>query len=1193
MPKRIYLMIICVMFVVLGTMGAQAADEDLWTITNPPDVLIVLDLSGSMDWPPQGDKATHYVQGTCDIDGPFYLSSGPGHERPCAYGDDPMNHDMYIPANQNCGTYTGGFYPVRDSTNAKACSRGSASNSRYGNTRPSYSDVTCSGPFYKTSRTGYETLCIRNYGNANPVWSSTSCGQPFYLSSAAGHDVRCKRIDIAKNAIFSILNDHNDDGLNQINDADVTSLGIRIGLMKFYNCLKGTETDYTRSNSCIKLAWPISGSAAVHDATPYANIFCNDSSCSPPNNDGTGEYGNIKTESPTGNPTYESVVRLQPKGGTPLQSSLKQAVRYLDTHKTTDPARECRLKSVIFITDGEDTLACSGDGSNSGPAQRRAPVHQAKELKDAGYDVWVIGFGGDMPQNLQNTLNWMAYYGGTRNKDAIQSGNTAAVTVSNSPCSSGTDPGPNYLSGYAFMATNPDELSNAIRSAITSILSGNYSFSAQAAVAAARVQEENFLYEASFEPRSSMGASKEPFWPGHLKKYSLNENTGALITPACWDAGAKLAAQSPSSRNMWTYKGSGMVSYSTATVSDADLNVSPLSTSNCGDRCKEIIGFYRGESTYNQEVVDGIIWKLGDLFHTNPVIVKTPSPFYYDPRQCGATAFASFRDSNLRTAADGKQLVLAGANDGQLHAFRAGASSSDCSTGGDEIWSFIPPNLLEKMGPIAHNSHADRSSLASHQLFVDGPLQVADVWLPGSDATGTVKQASEWKTIAVMALGGGGGNFLWSRCSSCYCPYDSTNPSAVRYSTDYSAGTPYYCGYYALDVTDSVTSSLPTLMWNLKPTTAQAAYLGEPWSKMQIGRAKIAGNERWVGFIGGGYGGSGNAGKGFFVVDLKDGTIIWSYTSANNALMDFPAPAAPAALDTDNDGFIDTVYMGDLGGNMWRFRLCPSDGVGCGGQSYDTSCSTTNWGASRLYAASAAERGASLGKNTSKQIFTQAVAAKDPAGYVWVYWGTGENNDPITRPEDTNDTKNRIYAVKENKTFSGTYTTSNLKNITSGVYCYSATTEGCTIADIQDGWYINLSTNALTTAGPGAHTITNPVGEKMISDPALFGGMLMFPTYLPQQGSDTACGQAGNSFVYKINYLTGSGMVDGGGRTDYLGVGVGSAVLVSYRPGYGAADIYATASGGAGTSTLTQQLGEAPSTSSMTNILYWKDRRLK
>lgn len=1216
MNKKMIL-IIAVLSILVFMGVSHAADEDLWTITNPPDVLIVLDLSGSMDWPPQDTAANYYVTtGTsCNSgsDGPYYMTSGTGHTRACLSTD----RILYV-SGATCNI-NGPFYIKSTPEHNRACTQasgwgGSASATSYGKTVPSYSDSSCGEPFYRTSGTGHTTECDNTFSNnVSPEWSPSDCAEPFYKTYHADHSVRCKKIDIAKYALFSILNDSNTDGLNKINAADVTSLGVRMGLMKFYDCGSSSASrPYTQSNACIKLAWPIT-SDAYTTTTPFASIYCNNSDCSAPATDGTNTCGTLESTSST-SPTHECVVGFDDNGGTPLQYALQQAKSYLDNHKANDPAAACRNKSVIFITDGADTLACNGSGSSTGQSQRRAPVFAAKSLKTAGYDVYVIGFGANMPIDLQNTLNWAAFYGGTRNPNVTQTGTTTAVSVGTNPCSNGTDPGPNYLAGYAFMATNPTELASAIRSAITSILTGTYSFSSQAAVAAARVQGENYLYEASFEPRNNTGANREPFWPGHLKKYRLNENTGALITPACWDAGAKLAAQG--SRNMWTYKGS-MTAYTTAAVFDADLNVSPLSTDNCGPRCQEIVGFYRGDAAYNIEENN---WKLGDLFHTNPIIVKTPSTFFYDPRQCGATSFAAFRDNNQRTISNGNQLILAGANDGQLHAFKAGTSSADCTTGGNEVWSFIPPNLLEKMGPIAHNSHADRATLAAHDSFVDGPLQVADAWVPSAAGIGTSKSTSDWKTLAVFGLGGGGGNFLWSSCSSCYCPYNPSYPSAVRYSPTYTATTPYYCGYYALDVTDSVTSSQPTLMWHLNPNADQALYLGEPWSKMQIGRVKIAGNEKWVGFIGGGYSGSAclsadggtsyacntpatySAGKGFYVVDLSNGNIIWKYTHAENGNMDFSAPASPAAIDADSDGFIDTVYMGDLGGNMWRFRLCPSDSSACGLATYPSSCTTGNWSGSRLYAASNVERGSGLATpvNTHKQIFTRAVVAKDSSGYVWVYWGTGENNDPTIKPTDTSDTKNRIYAVKENKTFTGTYTTSNLKDITSTVYCYSATTTGCTVADTENGWYINLSTNTLTIPGlpdadppVAAQTISNPVGEKMISDPALFGGMLQFPTYVPQQGAATACGQAGNAFVYRLDYLTGAGMASGSGRTDYVGVGIGSAILVSYRPGYGAADSYGTASGGAGTSTLTQQLGEAPSTSSMTNILYWKDRRLQ
>ena len=100
--------------------------------------------------------------------------------------------------------------------------------------------------------------------------------------------------------------------------------------------------------------------------------------------------------------------------------------------------------------------------------------------------------------------------------------------------------------------------------------------------------------------------------------------------------------------------------------------------------------------------------------------------------------------------------------------------------------------------------------------------------------------------------------------------------------------------------------------------------MGAPWSKTMIGRVMVGGTKRWVAFIGGGVYApdAADSGKGFFVIDLVDGSVLWSYTKADNADLDNPMPAPPAIVDTDNDGFIDTVYLGDLGSNMWRFKFC-------------------------------------------------------------------------------------------------------------------------------------------------------------------------------------------------------------------------------------------------------------------------------
>ena len=94
------------------------------------------------------------------------------------------------------------------------------------------------------------------------------------------------------------------------------------------------------------------------------------------------------------------------------------------------------------------------------------------------------------------------------------------------------------------------------------------------------------------------------------------------------------------------------------------------------------------------------------------------------------------------------------------------------------------------------------------------------------------QKRSDWKTLAIFGEGQGSGAYLWSSSSTCY--------STSAFSATYSATTPYYCGLYALDVTNTSATS-PTYMWHLMPTSAQAPYLGEAWSKAQVGRVKIGG----------------------------------------------------------------------------------------------------------------------------------------------------------------------------------------------------------------------------------------------------------------------------------------------------------------------------------------------------------------
>ncbi len=192
--------------------------------------------------------------------------------------------------------------------------------------------------------------------------------------------------------------------------------------------------------------------------------------------------------------------------------------------------------------------------------------------------------------------------------------------------------------------------------------------------------------------------------------------------------------------------------------------------------------------------------------------------------------------------------------------------------------------------------------------------------------------------------------------------------------------------------------------------------------------------------------------RGFFVVDLSNGNILWSFTKGSSdtqttsTQMTYVVPASPAIVDTDNDGFIDTAYVGDLGGNMWRLKFCT--------QADTSSCNTGNWSGGLLFQAS-----------SGRPIYYAATVARD-ASSLWVFWGTGDKENPLsTSGPDT------FFGVKDNDRTT-TYNISNLQDIS---------TEGTIYSGTSSGWYINLA---------GA-------GEKVLADPTVFGGIVLFTTYTP------------------------------------------------------------------------------------------------
>ena len=431
-----------------------------------------------------------------------------------------------------------------------------------------------------------------NPAGGTDMWGNSSCSGTFYSSSGAGHTTDCRRIQIAKRSLFSLLDDNND---NVINSSDEGSLKVRVGFMRYRD---GDDTAGSWSSGNSRVLCPI-GSA-------YSRIFCaNNTSCA-------STVTSCGTKGCQISGGTECIVGETANGGTPLAMSLYEAKVYLDAHKAADTYADCRQKFVILVTDGADTYACGGDGQeckNAADAAgysrrfkaRREVVAQVKALADAGYKVFVIGFGSSMPTYLQNTLNWAAYYGGTDDPLTTNSGSTAGYnipagcdpTTNPSACCSASnktacypagvgtgclggygplcckdetvtsmlsgtcrgtnysyfyaptnDPGNTPLSGYAFLAADADALAAALKTAMNLITQATFSFT-QASVQASRTVDENYLYEASFDP-----INNEPFWHGHLKKYQINAD--GSIGSVLLDAADVLRSSPASGRTIYT-----------------------------------------------------------------------------------------------------------------------------------------------------------------------------------------------------------------------------------------------------------------------------------------------------------------------------------------------------------------------------------------------------------------------------------------------------------------------------------------------------------------------------------------------------------------------------------------------------------------------------------------------------------------
>ena len=387
---------------------------------------------------------------------------------------------------------------------------------------------------------------------------------------------------------------------------------------------------------------------------------------------------------------------------TPLADSLAWAFTYFDDYMKKynggDPASTetfgdtlCRGNYIILLTDGFESCRYK-----DGAPDYTAAATEAGNLYGINVRTFVIGFGKDIVGN-KGILNNIARAGSGGKYDA-------------------------------YFAANFDQLKDALRT-IFQVISGQYYGRSNPVV----TRKRDRLYRGNFD-------ITDGDYLGHLMAWNADPKTGVLAPDFVWDGGEKMTIYGRGNVYTWTDDGLNPTRKS-FNVSDSTLYLpvypNPRTEDINGDSlfndndAKTIIkytldpnyggGAYKGRRGINVDIAGTSYssWKLGDIYHSTPVVIAEPSFFFTENN------YPTFRNTNLYR----ETIIYVGTNDGMLHAFK--------DTDGNEKFAIIPKSVLGKL----------RNLKVSHDFYVDGSPKAYDVYFKGE---------SKWKTVIVSGLRGGG-----------------------------------------------------------------------------------------------------------------------------------------------------------------------------------------------------------------------------------------------------------------------------------------------------------------------------------------------------------------------------------------------------------------------------------------------------
>jgi type IV pilus assembly protein PilY1 len=400
---------------------------------------------------------------------------------------------------------------------------------------------------------------------------------------------------------------------------------------------------------------------------------------------------------------------------------------------------------------------------------------------------------------------------------------------------------------------------------------------------------------------------------------SLTGGNCAAITPASAATPTTVTAQAPNARTLLTWSGAAGVALRWASLSaaqQATLSAGDYSGGVGADRLQYLRGDRSNEVTGISafRTRSGV---LGDIIDSSPTWVGAPTqltttvkdkllPSAVAPESTGQT-YAAFKTAK----ASRQNLVYVGANDGYMHAFKAGMNDASGNFVGNSV---VSPNDGREAMAYMPSLVLDTIHSTTPSMDLASPQYAHNFYVNATPATGDIFYSGAWHTWLVSGLGAGG---------------NAAGPIADQTST--AKGS-----IFALDITDP---------GNFSESNASAMVMGD-WTTDTISCVNVPNcgthlgsivgtplvrrlhNGQWAFLFGNGLNSSsGKAGIFVLLVDPANGNKSFRFLPASIGPVSGSKNgiANVASADLDLDSVTDYVYAGDVKGNLWRFDLTSSD----------------------------------------------------------------------------------------------------------------------------------------------------------------------------------------------------------------------------------------------------------------------------